>query len=104
MGHRKCSRDLECMKALMLAAAVSSNNDKGLPYPPKKMLLRKCKVASFGSDNPFESLNVKMSSDADDDDFIADEQSVSDSESLEAASNIEELTNAEVFFEFTWLD
>jgi hypothetical protein len=57
-----------------------------------------------GSNNPFESLDVKMSSVVDDDDFIEDEQSDSDSESSEPESVIEGLTNAEVPFEFTQLD
>jgi len=104
MGRGKRSRDPERMKALALAAAAGSDDDEGMSRPPKKRPSRKRKVTSIGSDNPFESLDVEMSSDADDDDFIEDEQSGSDSESSEPESDIEGLTNAEIPFEFTQSD
>ena len=104
MGCGKCSRDPEHMKALALAAAAGSDDDEGMLHPPKKRPSRKHKVTSIGSNNPFESLDVEMSSDVDNDDFIEDKQSGSDSESSEPESDIEGLTNAEIPFEFTQSD
>jgi hypothetical protein len=101
LGRGKRPRDPECMKALALAAAASSDDDKGPSHPPKKRLPRKRMAAAIDSNDPPESYDVEMSSDAGDDDFIAHEQSGSNSESSETGSDIEELTNAEVCIEST---
>jgi hypothetical protein len=104
VGREKRLRDPERMKAPALAAAAGSDDDEGMSRLPKKRPSRKHKVTSIGSNNPFESLDVKMSSDADDDDFIEDKQSGSDSRSSEPESDIEGLKSAEVPFEFTQSD
>ena len=56
--------------------------------------MRKRKPVAIGSGNSFAPLEVETASDADDDDFAADEQL--SSESSDAESDIQELTNAEV--------
>jgi hypothetical protein len=90
-GH--CPKDTECMKALTLAAAADSDEDNGACSHRRPKRANKPKAPdAIGTENPFETLEVEESSDADDEDFVAD----SSSSSSDETSDIQELTNAEV--------
>ena len=93
MGCRQRSKDPERMRALALAAAGSAD-DESFSHRTKRKSLRKHKPIAIGSSNSFAPLEVETASDADDNNFVAEEQS--SSKSSDAESDIQELTNAEV--------
>ena len=92
MGCGQLLKDPEHMHALPLAAAGPSD-DEGSPLHAKRKSSRKWKSAICSS-NSFSPLEVETDSEADDDDFAAEEQC--GTESSEVESDIQELTNAEV--------
>ncbi|KIM78311.1 hypothetical protein PILCRDRAFT_11298 [Piloderma croceum F 1598] len=94
MGHGQRSKDPERMRALALAAAGSSDDDER-PRPKRKSS-RKRKPTIIDSGNSFDPLEVKISSDADDDDFVAEESGTESSKAETDGSDIQELTNAEI--------
>jgi hypothetical protein len=75
MGHRKCPKDPEQMRVLALTTAASSNDENTSRRRQNKRSQKHSAGAIFSS-NSFGLLEVDMSSDADDDDFIADNQSM----------------------------
>ena len=89
MGCGQRLKDPESMHTLALAAAGPS----GDKLHTKRKSSRKCKPA-IGSGNSSKALEVESASDADDDNFIAEEQYSTESSKTE--SHIQELTNAEV--------
>ena len=97
MGHGQRSKDPERMRALALAAAGSSDDDER-PHPKRKSS-RKRKPTIIDSGNPFDPLEVEISSDADDDDFVAEESGTESSKAETDGSDIQELTNAEVYLD-----
>ena len=76
--------------------ALTAAGPSGNKLCTKRNSLRKPKPA-IGSGNSSKSLEVESASDADDDNFIAEEQYSTESSKTE--SHIQELTNAEVWFD-----
>ncbi|KIM78347.1 hypothetical protein PILCRDRAFT_11324 [Piloderma croceum F 1598] len=68
---------------------------------PKRKSSRKCKPTIIDSGNSFDPLEVEISSDADDDDFVAEESGTESSKAETDGSDIQELTNAEVYLDFS---
>ena len=96
MGRGKRPKDPERMRALALATAASSDDENTSCHCQNKCSQKRSAGAIF-SHNSFGLLEVDMSSDADDDDFIADDQSTSSSSEAEShGSDIQEPTNVEV--------
>jgi hypothetical protein len=83
------------MKALALAANAGSDDDAA-PSRRRQRRARKPPnvIATVGTKNPFQMLDMDVSSDADDDDFVTGSGSSSDSS--DETSDIQELTTAEV--------
>jgi hypothetical protein len=92
MGRGQRSKDPKHMRALALAAAGPSDNE-GSSHRVKRKSVRKLKPV-ISSGNSFDPLEVETASDANDDNFVAEEPS--STKSFEADSDIQELTNAEV--------
>ena len=89
MGHGQCSKDPKCMCTL----ALTATGPAGDKLHAKRKSSRKCKPA-IGSGNSSNPPEVESASNADDNNFIAEEQS--STESSETESDIQELTNVEV--------
>jgi len=99
MRRGQRSKDPERMRALALAAAGSSDDDER-PRPKRKSS-RKRKPTTIDSGNTFDPLEVETSSDANDDDFVAEESETESSKAETDGSDIQELTNAEVYSDST---
>ena len=99
MGCRQRSKEPECMRALALAAAGSSDDDER-PHPKRKSS-RKRKPTTIDSSNPFHPLEVETSSNANNDNFVAEESETESSKAKTDGSDIQELTNAEVYSDST---
>jgi hypothetical protein len=95
LGRGKRPKDTERMKALALAANAGSDDDAAPSRHRQKRARKLSNVATaVETENPFETLELEVGSDADDEDFVAGSGSSSDPS--DETSDIQELTNAEV--------
>jgi hypothetical protein len=71
MGHGKHQKDPEWIRALELTTAASLDDENTCRHHQSKHS-QKCSAGTIFSSNSFGLLEVDMSSDADDNDFIVD--------------------------------
>jgi hypothetical protein len=99
LGHGLHPKDTEHMKALTLAADTDSGDDDGMPCCRQRRVRPPKAAPTISTDKLFGTLDVKITSDTDDDDFVTGSES--SSSSSDENSDIQEITNIEVIFHFT---